>query len=164
MNKSEPILRPRLYKIAHNARSSRRASWARPQQLVRGQDALRVLLSLKAGLYNRRAARRGCMKSSTIARRWKSGRPSIGSAGLLLFARFRWREQPTLRGTIKLALFLPSARPTFWGTPNNPRLPKKLGAVRLNPLRDVALQTIGLDASILRYRDRSKHRGGHNNS
>jgi hypothetical protein len=88
----------------------------------------------------------------------------IGSAGLLLFARFRWREQPILRGTIKLALFLPSARPTFWGTPNNPRLPKKLGAVRLNPLRDVALQTIGLDASILRYRDRSKHRGGHNNS
>ena len=90
--------------------------------------------------------------------------PLIGSAGLLLFARFRWREQPILRGTIKLALFLPSARPTFWGTPNNPRLPKKMGAVRLNPLRDVALQTIGLDASILRYRDRSKHRGGHNNS
>ena len=27
MNKSEPILRPCLYKIAHNARSSRRASW-----------------------------------------------------------------------------------------------------------------------------------------
>ena len=70
----------------------------------------------------------------------------------------------SLRGTIKLALFLPSARPTFWGTPNNPRLPKKMGAVRLNPLHDVALQTIGLDASILRYRDRSKHRGGHNNS
>jgi hypothetical protein len=84
-------------------------------------------------------------------------------AGGLLFARFRCWEQPILRETIN-ALFLPSARPTFWGTPNNPRLPKKMGAVRLNPLRDVALQTIGLDASILRYRDRSKHRGGHNNS
>ena len=66
-------------------------------------------------------------------------RPTLRPAGLLLFARFRWREQPTRRGTIKLALFLPSARPTFWGTPNNPRLPKKMGAVRLNPLRDVAL-------------------------
>ena len=39
-----------------------------------------------------------------------------------------------------------------------------MGAVRLNPLRDVALQTIGLDASILRYRDRSKHRGGRDNN
>src|SRR3954447_15502404 len=38
------------------------------------------------------------------------------------------------------------------------RFPKKMGAVRLNLLRDVALQTIGLDASFLRYRDRSKHR------
>ena len=26
-----------------------------------------------------------------------------------------------------IALFLPSARPTFWGTPNNPRLPKRWG-------------------------------------
>ena len=90
-------------------------------------------------------------------------RPTLRPASLLLFARFRCWEQPILRETIN-ALFLPSARPTFWGTPNNPRLPKKRGAVRLNLLRDVALQTIGLDASILRYRDRSKHRGGHNNS
>jgi hypothetical protein len=33
MNKSEPILRPCLYKIAHNARSSRRASDASSLQL-----------------------------------------------------------------------------------------------------------------------------------
>jgi hypothetical protein len=89
--------------------------------------------------------------------------PSLRLAGGLLFARFRWWEQPILRETIN-ALFLPSARPTFWGTPNNPRLPKKRGAVRLNLLRDVALQTIGLDASILRYRDRSKHHGGRDNN
>ena len=89
--------------------------------------------------------------------------PSLRLAGSLLFARFRRWEQPILRETIK-PLFLPSARPTLWGTPNNPRFPKNIGAVRLNPLRDVALQTIGLDASILRYRDRSKHRGGRDNN
>jgi hypothetical protein len=35
MNKSEPILRPCLYKIAHNARSSRRASWTSRQLRLR---------------------------------------------------------------------------------------------------------------------------------
>jgi len=118
---------------------------------------------------SRQASVRLQLDSRDQARRLPSCRPKIEKrptfrpASLLLFARFRCWEQPILRETIN-ALFLPSARPTFWGTPNNPRLPKKRGAVRLNLLRDVALQTIGLDTSILRYRDRSKHRGGHNNS
>jgi hypothetical protein len=65
------------------------------------------------------------------------------------------------RGTIEHALFLPSARPIFWGPPNNPRL-SNLWEICLNPMRDVALQAI--DAIILSYCDRSKHRGGSDNS
>ena len=43
MNKSEPILRPCLYKIAHNARSSRRASWPHHR---RGPHNARTVLHL----------------------------------------------------------------------------------------------------------------------
>jgi hypothetical protein len=47
MNKSEPISRPCLYKIAHNARSSRRASW--PHHPVCTHDAGTVLHLLVLG-------------------------------------------------------------------------------------------------------------------
>ena len=109
-------------------------------------------LSAGVRLLTRNGHQGGVHGFRIVARRWKSGRP-FGRPVFYYSPVSVEREQPILRGTIKLALFLPGARPTFWGTPNNPRLPKKMGAVRLNPLRDVALQTIGLDASILRYRD-----------
>ena len=91
-------------------------------------------------------------------------RPTLRPAGVLLFARFRWWEQPeSLRGTIEHALFLPSGRPNLWGTPDNPRLPG-VRAVWLNTIRDVTFQAIGSDSAILSYRDRSKHRSGRDNS
>jgi hypothetical protein len=55
----------------------------------------------------------------------------------------------SLRGTIKHALFLPSARRNFRGTPNGPGL-CRVRAVWLNATRDVALQAIGSDSGILR--------------
>jgi len=204
MNKSEPILRPCLYKIAHNARSSRRASWTpsprvharcrdrsaaparprpagpRPRARWRGRDALTppVEVTHCHGLTRHASAlyRRGYTTDEGEA--WlheikhdPSGlspemeeRPTLRPAGVLLFARFRWWEQPeSLRGTIEHALFLPSGRPNLWGTPDNPRLPG-VRAVWLNTIRDVTFQAIGSDSAILSYRDRSKHRSRRDNS
>jgi hypothetical protein len=62
----------------------------------------------------------------------------------------------SLRGTIKYALFLPRAWRKFWITPNGSGL-CRVRAVWLNATRDVALQAIGSDSGILRYRGRSKH-------
>ena len=52
----------------------------------------------------------------------------------------------------------PQVRGLLWGTPNNPRF-QKYGGSSVEPPARCRLQTIGLDASFLRYRDRSKHRG-----
>ena len=88
-------------------------------------------------------------------------RPTSRPAAVLFFAR--WCEHPeSLRGTIEHALFLPSARSNLWGTPNSPGL-RRVRAVRLNAIRDVALEVIGSDSGVLGYRGRSKHRGGRDN-
>lgn len=91
-------------------------------------------------------------------------RPTLRSAGGLLFARFRcWEHPESLRGTIEHALFLPSARRNFWSTPNSLGL-RRVRAVWLNAIRDVALQAIRSDSGVLGYRGRSKQGGGRDNS
>ena len=62
-------------------------------------------------------------------RRWEAAAPHrVGRSFIICPFPLMGTTKP-MRGTIELALFLPIARPTFWGTPNNPRLRKKLGAV-----------------------------------
>ena len=77
MNKSEPILRPCLYKIAHNARSSRRASWTHHpvcthdagtvlrHRLVLGQERLGHALDRQREARRRRQGPEGGRTSQT---------------------------------------------------------------------------------------------------
>jgi hypothetical protein len=105
-------------------------------RLTARRDPIGILLLTRNGYQG------GVHGFRIVARRWKSGRP-FGSARLLFFARFRWWEQPgCLRGAVELALLLEGARPNFWGTPNNYRLPS-IRAVWLNTISDVAFQGVG---------------------
>ena len=116
MNKSEPILRPCLYKIAHNARSSRRASWTHHpvcthdagtvlrHRLVLGQERLgRSIASARRAAAAKDLKEAGLLKTSSTS----PGKVNIKTQVLVAYCQ--WRTNVSLVFSIRRMLLESSA-------------------------------------------------------